>query len=77
LRFGVVQKEIGQPLTGLAMPKAQIFIKFCSFWPTSGPKTAFNKNDHAFGIVNPALGCPKTSFWTAPKLNPNSLETIK
>jgi hypothetical protein len=62
-----VQKQtFGQPLTDLILPKAQISLKLCSFWPACGPKTALNEDFSAFGRLIEVQGCPKnTPFWTA------------
>jgi hypothetical protein len=67
MNCGVVQKEaFGQPMTFLALPKAQLIFKLCSFWHTSVPKTALKSDFGAFDRVIFVRGCPKYSFWTAP-----------
>jgi hypothetical protein len=60
------KENFGQPFTVIALPKAQIISKLCSFWPTSGPKTALNEDFGAFDRVIAVLGCPNFLFWTAP-----------
>jgi hypothetical protein len=66
--FEAVQKKVfGQPLIVIALPKARISLELCSFWPACGPKTGFNEDFNAFGKVIVERGCPKFSFWTAPK----------